>query len=66
MSDKPEPKFKVGQVVVMKSVKKELPFRILRVEYFAGDWCYAWDSKNYAAEHMLRKLTPEEAGLSEI
>ena len=61
MVDKTEPKFKVGQIVVMNSVKKQLPFRILAMEWNDG-WFYAWNSKNYASEGMIRKCTPEEIG----
>lgn len=59
---KPEPKFKVGQIVVMKSLKKQLPFRILAVEWNEDGWFYAWNRKNFASECMIRELTPEEAG----
>ncbi len=62
MKDRPEPKFKVGQVVVMESVKKQLPFRILFVEWGDPGWFYGWNSKNAAAESMIRKLTPQEVG----
>ena len=58
----PKPKFKVGQIVVMKSIKQELPFRIIGSMYEAGEWFYQWNRKNYAAEHMLRELTAEEKG----
>lgn len=57
-----EPKLKVGQVVVMKSLKKELPFRILEVVESDGDWFYGWNRRNLASEHMLRVLTAEEKG----
>lgn len=56
------PKFNVGQIVVMKSVKKELPFRILGVLREGTEWFYQWNRNNYAAEHMIRALTAEEAG----
>ncbi len=57
------PKFKVGQIVVMKGLKKEPPFRILSVLFDPiGGWAYRWDRKNYASEAMLRELTPEEKG----
>lgn len=61
-TDMPPQKFKVGQIVVMKSVKQQLPFRILAVRSEYGEWFYAWNKKNYAAEHMLREQTPEEKG----
>jgi hypothetical protein len=56
-----KPKFHVGQIVVMKSVKKKLPFRIVALMEKDGEWFYAWNRKNYAAEHMLRELTDSEA-----
>jgi hypothetical protein len=61
MSDKPAPKFKVGQIVVMKGLKKQLPFRILRTEWSDG-WFYAWNRRNFASEDMIRALTPDEIG----
>lgn len=57
--NRPEPKYKVGQVVVLNA--RQLPFRILDVEWSEG-WFYAWNRKNYASEGMIRKLTPEEIG----
>jgi hypothetical protein len=57
-----EPKFKVGQIVVMQSMKKQLPFRILDKMQVGDEWHYAWNKKNYAAEHMLRELTENEKG----
>jgi hypothetical protein len=61
MEIRPEPKYKVGQVVVMNSLKKQLPFRILFVEWNDG-WFYGWNSKNSSSESSIRKLTPEEVG----
>ena len=57
-----ESKFKVGQIVVAKSTKNELPFRILYVECYEGDWFYGWNSKNAISEGSIRKLTHEEVG----
>lgn len=54
-----KPKFKVGQIVVMKSLKKALPFRIVEVVWNDG-WYYKWNKRNAASETMLRELTPEE------
>ena len=56
-----DPKFKVGQIVAMKS-GKQLPFRILDVRDEDHGWFYAWNRKNYAAESMIRSLTDEEIG----
>ena len=61
MSEIPTPKFKVGQIVVVKSAKRQPVFRILAT-HFAGEWTYAWNRNNYACEHMLRALTAEEKG----
>lgn len=61
MTERPEPKFKVGQVVAMAGLKKQLPFKILAAIWDDG-WFYAWSRKNYAAEHMIRELTAEEKG----
>jgi hypothetical protein len=61
MEDRPQPKYKVGQIVIINSIKKQLPFRILFVEWHDG-WFYGWNSKNAASEPMIRKLTPEEVG----
>ena len=62
MTDKAEPKYKVGQIVVMKNLKKQLPFRIIGVAWDDG-WYYQWNRNNYAAEGMIRELTLEEKGL---
>jgi hypothetical protein len=57
--EKTLPKFKVGQVVVMNSTKKQIPFRILEAIWNDG-WFYRWNRKNYAHEGMIRELTDEE------
>jgi hypothetical protein len=62
MDQRPEPKFKVGQIVVMSSTKKAMPFRILAMEWDEG-WFYAWSERNYAAESMIRTVKPEEIAL---
>jgi len=59
---KPEPKFSVGQVVVLSSSRKQPVFRICSAEWHDGEWFYGWNSKNAAAEHMLRKLNRDEVG----
>lgn len=61
-SRNPEPKFKVGEIAVMKSMKRNIPFRILGMTFEVGEWFYQWNRRNYAAEHMLRKQTTEEKG----
>lgn len=58
---RPEPKFKNGQIVVMKNNKHHLPFRVLEVIWQDG-WFYRWNRNNAAAEHMLRAQTAEEIG----
>jgi hypothetical protein len=57
-----EPKFRAGQIVMMKMGIKEKPFRILSVQWYAeGEtWAYQWNRKNFASEHMIRKITAEE------
>jgi hypothetical protein len=62
MEDRPEPKFKKGQIVVLTSIKKEMPFRILFVEWSMGDWFYGFSPRNAVAESSIRKVTPEEVG----
>jgi len=59
--EKTEPKFKVGQIVAIKTVRKELPFRITEILWNDG-WFYRWNKNNAASEGMLRELTPEEKG----
>ena len=56
-----KPKFKVGQIVVMKSLKRELPFRIISRRWKDG-WYYQWNRNNFASEGMTRELTPQEKG----
>jgi len=60
--DRPQPKYKIGQVVVMKGMRKQQPFRVLSLAWNLNEWFYRWDSRNFAAEHMLRELTDEEIG----
>jgi len=64
MSDVPtkQPKFKVGQVVMMKSLKKNLPFSIIERLWHEDEWFYKWNRRNAAAEHEIRELTTEERG----
>ena len=61
MSKDTEPKFKVGQIVVLTTIKKELPFRIFD-RYWNDGWFYFWNRKNAAAESMLRELNSTEKG----
>jgi hypothetical protein len=61
MGEKESPKFKIGQIVVMNSLKRQLPFRIIGMKYEDG-WYYQWNKNNYASEGMIRKLTPDEVG----
>jgi len=61
MSERPVPKFTVGQVVVINSLKKQPPFRISAIEWNDG-WFYAWNRKNYAAESMIRALNDSDIG----
>ena len=56
------PQFKVGQVVVIKRSKKQQLLRIVDMCLESGEYFYAWNSRNMAAEHMLRPLTDEEKG----
>ena len=60
--EKPEPKFKKDQVVMLTSRKKSQPFKILDVTWEEGGWFYAWNRKNYVNETMIRSLTPKEIG----
>lgn len=61
--DKAEPKFKVGQIVIIKSGNRAIPFRILGMMYEYDEWYYQWNRKNFAAEHMIRSLSIEEIGV---
>ncbi len=65
MSDKPEPKYKVGQIVIMKSLKRQLPFKVIGMTWNDG-WFYQWNKNNYASESMIRELTQEEKGDNRI
>ena len=60
MAKKRNPKYKVGQIVVMTG-PKQLPFRIIEVIWNNG-WYYRWNRNNAASESMIRELTPEEKG----
>lgn len=55
-----EPKFKVGQIVVVK-VKQQLPMRILEIVCHDG-WFYRMNRSNCVDESMIRELTAEEKG----
>ena len=59
--EKTKPKYKVGQIVVMVSLKKNLPFRITEALWNDG-WFYRWNRNNAVSESMLRELTLEEKG----
>lgn len=61
---RPEPKFQKDQIVVMKSLRRQLPFKILDLVWHeeTGEWFYKWNRNNAAAEHMLRGLTKNERG----
>lgn len=61
MDERPAPKFKVGQIVVLTSLKKAMPFRILAIEWYDG-WFYAFGRRSFVAETSIRKLTEEEVG----
>jgi hypothetical protein len=61
MSDRTKPKFKIGQIVIMKSLKKP-PFRILGMRWYDDEWYYQWNRNNFATEFMIRELTPAEKG----
>lgn len=56
-----KPKYKAGQVVIMKSVRRELPFRIISLQWENG-WYYQWNTNNFASESMIRELTAQEKG----
>lgn len=58
-SEPTHPKFRVGQVVIMASLKKELPFRIVSA-YWEEGWFYGYNSKNCVSEDMIRTLKSEE------
>lgn len=58
----PKPKFKVGQIVMVKSKKRPLPMKIIEVLWGDGSWYYRWNRNNSANEHMLREMTSEEKG----
>jgi hypothetical protein len=59
---KPEPKFKIGQVVMIQHLRKAMPFKILAVTYEDDGWYYKWNRNNYASEAMIRELTKVEKG----
>lgn len=59
MQDRPLPKFKIGQVVVMNNPKKHLTFKIIGITWNDG-WFYQWNNRNAAAESMIREMTQEE------
>ena len=56
-----EPKFKVGQIVVMK-IKTELQFRVIDMQFVGDSWAYARNRKSYVSEISLRALTLQEKG----
>jgi len=61
-SERPPPKFEVGQIVMMTNLKKPRPFKVVdrMWNHRFGGWWYAWNRKNYAAETMLRAQTKAE------
>jgi hypothetical protein len=58
MEDGPEPEFKIGQLVVTTSIRKELSFRIVSVQRGDAGWSSGSNSKNAAAVRMIRELIP--------
>ena len=59
---KSNPKFKVGQVVMIQHARRAMPFKILAVTYEDDGWYYQWNRNNFASEAMLRELTKAEKG----
>lgn len=59
--DKPEPKYKIEQIVVLRTIKNQLPFRIKDIMW-NDDWFYQYNKNNWFSESMLRELTPVEKG----
>lgn len=59
--DKPEPKYKIEQIVVIRTIKNQLPFRIKDIMW-NDDWFYQYNKNNWFSEGMLRELTPVEKG----
>ena len=58
---RPELKYKVDQVVMLSSVKKDIPFRIVFVEWSDG-WFYGFNSNIAVSESSIRSLRPDEIG----
>lgn len=54
------PKFRVGQIVVLTSTKKEMPFRIIDISVSDEGFFYAFNRKNYAAESSIRSVRNDE------
>ena len=50
--DRPQPKFRIGQVVIMESLKRPMPVTILDIMWHDG-WFYRFNRRNWASEHML-------------
>jgi hypothetical protein len=65
LAGKPQAKFRKGQIVIIKSTNKQLPFRILEVMWQDG-WNYKFNARNYVSEFMIRELTPDEAGYVQV
>ena len=59
--EKTKPKFKVGQIVVLMSIRSQPSFRIKEVIWEDG-WFYKYNRNNAVSESMLRELTLEEKG----
>jgi hypothetical protein len=62
-TERTEPKFQVGQVVMVKGERKPLPFRIVKVVRHPYGNFYMWNATRGIAEGCLRPLTDEEKGV---
>lgn len=60
---RPEPKFKVGQVVRNGVGREDYIWKIASWEYRCGHWCYTDGKGNWLIEDYILPLTPEEANL---
>lgn len=58
--ERPPARFRKGQVVAVRTLKREPVFRIHRVIWSIGGWWYALNGKQAIPERELRPLSEGE------
>lgn len=65
IQQRPEPRFKVGQVVMVANSDRQPPMKISAITWMNG-WFYGWGFGNIVYEVTLRPLSIDEIGSDEL